>query len=130
MFMAAVGAPVCFAGDTKVLVQDSSRRGFQAVAIRDVQTGQYVQCLNSTDDMRVPTTISWCLVQNWCGLSLCPCRRPFLIGEMQTLQAASPLCRQPFLVGERQALQAAMKPVAQPEAFSPTASHCINHIDQ
>lgn len=54
-------APACFSGDTKVVVQ-----GLKApVAIRDLQTGQFVQCLDSGVDLTQPSTTRWCEVVNW-----------------------------------------------------------------
>lgn len=35
------------------------------MAIRNLQTGQYVLCLDTNDDLRLPKTPSWCLVPNW-----------------------------------------------------------------
>lgn len=60
------GSIPCFAGDTKVIVQDGGARGSPTtVAMRDVRTGQFLQCLDSDDDMRVPTNLTWCEVVNW-----------------------------------------------------------------
>lgn len=53
--------PACFSGDTKVVVQ-----GLKApVAIRDLQTGHFVQCLDSGADLTQPSTVRWCEVANW-----------------------------------------------------------------
>jgi hypothetical protein len=35
------------------------------VAIRDLQTGQHVECLNSGSNLMTPTTTQWCEVMNW-----------------------------------------------------------------
>lgn len=37
----------------------------EPVAIRDLRTGQHVQCLNSTGDLRVPVSATFCEVINW-----------------------------------------------------------------
>lgn len=41
------------------------RGAAQPVAIRDLKTGDYVMCLNTTDDLREATTTTWCEVKNW-----------------------------------------------------------------
>lgn len=51
----------CKAGDTRVRIQESPA----PVALRDVKTGQHIQCVDASDDMRVPTKLAWCEVHNW-----------------------------------------------------------------
>lgn len=51
----------CFSGDTLVRIKESAN----PVAIRDLKTGQHVQCLDTNEDMRVPTTVQFCEVKNW-----------------------------------------------------------------
>lgn len=61
LVLALLAAPACFSGDTKVVVQ-----GLKApVAIRDLQTGHFVQCLDSGADLTQPSTVRWCEVANW-----------------------------------------------------------------
>jgi len=49
-----------------VRVRDSDApAGSRVVAMRDVQTGQFIQCLGSNDDLRVATSLAWCEVINW-----------------------------------------------------------------
>lgn len=52
----------CFSGDTLVRVEGQE----QLVKIRDVRTGQRIQCMRTTDDMRVPLSVAYCEVMNWC----------------------------------------------------------------
>lgn len=42
----------------------------QLVKIRDVRTGQRIQCMRTTVDMRVPLNVTYCEVMNWC-VSVC-----------------------------------------------------------
>ena len=47
-----------------MLVKDANGKP-SSMALRDVRTGQFLQCLDSGDDLRVPTTPTWCEVINW-----------------------------------------------------------------
>ena len=35
------------------------------IAIRDLQVGQHVQCVDSGFDLTQPTRVKWCEVMNW-----------------------------------------------------------------
>ena len=50
----------CFSGDSKVIIQEQQ----EPIAMRDLQTGQHVQCVDH-QDMLLPTTLKWCEVMNW-----------------------------------------------------------------
>lgn len=60
----AAGNHPCFSGDTQVIVKDAGGSP-TSIAMREIRTGQFLQCLDSGDDMRVPTSPTWCPVVNW-----------------------------------------------------------------
>jgi hypothetical protein len=53
----------CFTGDTMVVIRESD----SPVAIKDMQVGQHVQCMDSGADLTNPTSVQWCEVMNWVG---------------------------------------------------------------
>lgn len=53
--------PTCFSGDSTVRV-----RGYlHPVTMRELRTGQHVECLHSGSDLMAPTTPTWCEVINF-----------------------------------------------------------------
>ena len=56
-FLPPVG---CFSGDSLVVIKEQS----EPVTMRELQTGQHVQCVDHQDFM-LPTTPKWCKVMNW-----------------------------------------------------------------
>jgi hypothetical protein len=59
MFWAAHAG--CFSGDTMVVIRESD----SPIAIKDMQIGQHVQCMDSGADLANPTSVKWCEVMNW-----------------------------------------------------------------
>lgn len=67
-------APVCFSADATVRIQESPT----PVTMRELKTGQHVECLDSGADMLAPTTTRYCEVMAWVGerkeeLCVCVC---------------------------------------------------------
>lgn len=61
LYVLSFAATACFSGDTKVVVQGSNT----PVAMRDLKTGQRVQCLDSGADLTQPSAVKWCDVMAW-----------------------------------------------------------------
>lgn len=55
------GPEPCFSGDALVRVQGLA----QPVHMRDLRTGQMVQCVDSGADLTAPATLKWCKLMNW-----------------------------------------------------------------
>jgi hypothetical protein len=63
---------VCFAGDTVIQVRDDANGRAVPTKIRNVKTGQHILCMDTSEDLRLPTKATWCEVINWvsCALQL------------------------------------------------------------
>ena len=59
------GPPTCFSAESKVNIQESSK----PVSMRELKTGQNVECLNSGDDFMAPRTTQFCEVMAWVGVT-------------------------------------------------------------
>jgi hypothetical protein len=60
-FIPGAGKQPCFSGKTLVRILESP----QPIPIEDLKTGDHVQCMDTTEDMRLPTTVKYCEVMNW-----------------------------------------------------------------
>jgi hypothetical protein len=60
---------VCFARDTIVQVRDAASGRAVPVKIRNVKTGEQILCMDTSDDLRLPTKATWCEVINWVSRS-------------------------------------------------------------
>jgi hypothetical protein len=58
--------PTCFSGDSTVRV----RGLLHPVTMRELRTGQQVECLHSGSDLMAPTTPTWCEVINFVSHAL------------------------------------------------------------
>jgi hypothetical protein len=74
----------CFTGDTKVVIRESDT----PIAIKDMQIGQHVQCVDSGADLTNPASVKWCEVMNWVS-DCCSCISPVAMPQVLTFACLS-----------------------------------------
>jgi hypothetical protein len=61
MTLVCAGNPECFAANTMIHIKESPT----PIPIQELQTGQHVLCMDTTEDMRLPTKAKYCKMLAW-----------------------------------------------------------------